>query len=223
MKRCSKCGRILPETEFYNNRESGLTSWCKGCYLERRKAQQAQRRLLHPKPYEPTKEELVELYVRQKRSLTGIAKMLGTNYSLVRNKALEYGIKIRSIKESIRYGIDLGYVDCSAKKKPKISADERKRRSERLKKYRTSIPAKGYSQKATGYCEVTSGPNKFRCLHDVIMEEHIGRRLRPDECVHHINHDPSDNRIENLLLMTRSEHSKLHAKERRKQNNNKSL
>lgn len=42
------------------------------------------------------------------------------------------------------------------------------------------------------------------------MEDYIGRKLNKDEVVHHINEDKLDNRIENLQLMTRGEHSKLH-------------
>ena len=46
--------------------------------------------------------------------------------------------------------------------------------------------------------------------HRRIMEEHLGRRLNSDEIVHHINEDKTDNRIENLQVLTRSEHVKLH-------------
>ena len=54
-------------------------------------------------------------------------------------------------------------------------------------------------------------------LHTVIMERRIGRYLEPDEVVHHINHDRTDNRIENLQLMNKHEHCSMHMRERHKQ------
>lgn len=42
--------------------------------------------------------------------------------------------------------------------------------------------------------------------HRRVIEAAIGRRLRSDEIVHHVNGDKFDNRLENLKVMTRAEH-----------------
>lgn len=46
--------------------------------------------------------------------------------------------------------------------------------------------------------------------HRHVIEQHLGRKLSVSELVHHLNHDKLDNRIENLLVVTRSEHKKIH-------------
>jgi len=43
-----------------------------------------------------------------------------------------------------------------------------------------------------------------------MMEEHLGRFLIEEEVIHHINGKTTDNRLENLELLTRSEHATLH-------------
>jgi hypothetical protein len=43
-----------------------------------------------------------------------------------------------------------------------------------------------------------------------VMAAETKRLLRPDEIVHHINGDGSDDRPENLTILTRSEHINLH-------------
>ena len=46
--------------------------------------------------------------------------------------------------------------------------------------------------------------------HRFCMEQLLGRQLRRNEVVHHINGNKLDNRIENLMVMDMSEHSRLH-------------
>ena len=50
--------------------------------------------------------------------------------------------------------------------------------------------------------------------HRVVMEQKLGRPLSPHEFVHHKNHIRSDNRIENLAIMSNSEHARHHNLER---------
>ena len=57
-------------------------------------------------------------------------------------------------------------------------------------------------------------------LHTVLMERNIGRYLEPNEVVHHITHNRKDNRIENLKLMDKKEHMKLHMTERHEKRRN---
>jgi len=73
----------------------------------------------------------------------------------------------------------------------------------------------GISAKTNGYVQFTRGKNKHRSVHVVKMEERIGRKLLPDECVHHIDGDKHNNAINNLALMTTSAHARLHRREER--------
>lgn len=59
--------------------------------------------------------------------------------------------------------------------------------------------------------------------HRLIMEQHIGRRLEKNEVVHHKNRNRADNRLENLQLMTASEHMSMHMIERHKRKRGEAL
>lgn len=60
-----------------------------------------------------------------------------------------------------------------------------------------------------------SNKHGYVLLHRVIMENHLGRLLTKDEEVHHKNKDKFDNDISNLEVLTKEEHRKLHALERK--------
>lgn len=51
-------------------------------------------------------------------------------------------------------------------------------------------------------------------VHREVMAAHIGRALTDAEVVHHKDHDPTNNRIDNLELTTPSGHSLIHAGDR---------
>ena len=53
---------------------------------------------------------------------------------------------------------------------------------------------------------------KYYREHRLVVEEYIGRNLEDYEEVHHVNGIKDDNRIENLVVITKSEHTILHHK-----------
>ena len=59
----------------------------------------------------------------------------------------------------------------------------------------------------TEYKRVTVDGKKV-LLHRVIMGRHLGRPLRKDEYVYHLNGDRHDNRIENLKLVGAADHGR---------------
>ena len=61
----------------------------------------------------------------------------------------------------------------------------------------------------SGYVYI-QGPRGPVLEHRVLMERKLGRKLSADEQVHHVNGVRNDNRLENLELIDRDEHTRLH-------------
>lgn len=57
------------------------------------------------------------------------------------------------------------------------------------------------------YKQITINGKNIR-LHRYLMEQHLGRKLETWEHVHHINNDSFDNRLENLEVLSNSDHQK---------------
>ena len=159
------------------------------------------------------KDDLFRMYVTERKSIPMISKEVTKPISVVRYWLVKYGIPLRSRVEGIKDSFKYGRRKPRKKNGRKVSEETReKMRNARLLWGEKN--AAGISIKPNGYAEYTRGKNKGRTVHVVLMEEKIGRKLMPNEVVHHINKNRADNRIENLQLMTRREHSRLHAQER---------
>lgn len=141
-------------------------------------------------------------------SIPQVSEQTGIARSTLRFRFKKAGI-LRGRAESVRLAADDGRLGSGMRGKKREFSDEWKSKISESKKG----VGVGRSLKPNGYYEITMGEHKGRLEHVVVMESIIGRRLYSNECVHHIDHDKTNNKPSNLQLMTRSEHARLHAKE----------
>ncbi len=76
------------------------------------------------------------------------------------------------------------------------------------------ISSDGYRLVRVGITHPLACPNGYAYEHQVVWAS--SGRVSPlvNECIHHKNRDSLDNRLENLELMLKSEHNRLHNKDR---------
>lgn len=67
----------------------------------------------------------------------------------------------------------------------------------------------GWKEQGCWYLRVAG---KKKALHRFIMETVLGRELRPDEIVHHADHNPLNNDPANLVVVSRAEHMRIHSR-----------
>lgn len=146
-------------------------------------------------------------------SIPEVSKELSIPQSTLRFRFKNKGI-LRSRADAVRLAAKKGKLGSGLRGKKRIFTEEWKENIRQGKLRHGLKHATGLSKKPNGYIEITRGPNKGKGQHVVIMEQHIGRPLEADECVHHRNEIRDDNRLCNLQLMTKSEHMKFHASKR---------
>ena len=153
--------------------------------------------------------DLVDDY-RAGLSLPDLALKYGMSISGARQHVLKAGA-LRSRTDALRLAAAKGKLKQRGPRGP-MSEEGRQNIAAARRKWGAENAA-GISLKANGYLEYTTGEHKGRSVHVVKMEKRIGRRLLPDEQVHHIDGNKTNNHDNNLALMTRAGHARLHRRE----------
>ena len=162
---------------------------------------------------------LRKLYVEEQFSMHEISKKLGVAVGTVYNYIKLYGIPCRAPHQ----GFKGKHHTETAKEKIRQKHKGRTFSKETLLKISKSakVGGIGHKKKRTdGYIAIyfpdhpCSSSDGYIMEHILVMESLHGRHLHKNECVHHINGNRSDNRKENLQLMTKTEHMSFHMKKR---------
>jgi hypothetical protein len=163
-------------------------------------------------PQEISPADVAGMYVGEGMSLTDINHSTGLSVSTARRWLHQLSM-LRGRADAVRMAAADGKLSGRAGIPRPPRGDQWRARISAAALARGEASAKGASLKPSGYIEITRGPNKGRLQHVVVMEELLGRPLLPDECVHHKDENRSNNSPDNLELMTRAEHARLHALE----------
>lgn len=72
------------------------------------------------------------------------------------------------------------------------------------------IASNGYVKVRVGLGHPLADPNGYAYEHLVVWISAGNQRPKSNELIHHLNEDKTDNRLQNLSLVGRSEHARLH-------------
>lgn len=157
------------------------------------------------------KESLVDLYVSG-LSIPEVSNNTGIALSTVRRHLSICGV-LRSRADGVRNAGANGRLGSGMRGKKRVFTDSHCKAISTAKILQADKFSIGFRKKPSGYIEHTRGKNKGKLSHRIIMEGHLGRELLSSEHVHHKDGNKENNDIENLEIMTASQHSSHHAKE----------
>lgn len=166
---------------------------------------------------------LRKLYIDERKTMKQIGDILGVDAAAIHYRLKKFGIPTRDrhdhptsdkVRENARR--------VGRSRKGAKQSDEAKRKLSDAKKGHLLKPSQygGHLKNRSGYLYVYN-PTHPHCSsdgyvmeHRLVMEAALGRYLKRDEVVHHINENKKDNRLDNLMVMTSDEHMRLHNRKR---------
>lgn len=141
----------------------------------------------------------IDLYVNQKKSGLEIARFFGIGRTTVSRYIKRYNLEPRTNSEVRKNKFWRG----SKEQYKKVSEIMKTKTGENHSHWKGGIiDSKGYKRIYVN--------GKRYLEHRYVMEQYLGRKLTLDEDVHHINKVKLDNRIDNLQVLTKKEHSRHH-------------
>ncbi|MFZ7136790.1 HNH endonuclease signature motif containing protein, partial [Avibacterium avium] len=140
-------------------------------------------------------------------SIPEVSQLTDIPISTLRNRFLKAGI-LRSRKNGIRNAFIKGKIPSTKGIKRHFTKEwcENISKGKRKASRNTAVGI----DESKGYPRITTGENKGKFVHRLVMENHIGRPLTKNEHVHHIDGNIKNNSIDNLALVTVSGHARLH-------------
>lgn len=167
-----------------------------------------------------SRERLEEMYLRDGMRMREIAQVLNCSTSEVSNLLRRAGIPTRQAgaypaSEAQR---EAARRTARGNRGRKLSPETREKISAAARDTSGEFGGREYKT-SKGYVVVykPEHPRANRAgtvpKHWLVMERELGRYLEDNEIVHHINHVRDDNRPENLAVMDREEHSRMHGLE----------